>query len=332
MNPRTTTAPAAALALLLLGGCTGRVSDTALRASGHVEATEVRISSKVAGRLAALRVDEGDTVAAGTEVAKVDPVDLELALRAARADRDTADAQLRLFLAGTRPEEIAEAEAGLAQAHADLVAAGKDLERARALVERGSATAKTRDDAQARRDVAAGRADAARERLRKARAGARTEEIDAARARFAGAEARVAQLEQQLADTSVTSPLAGIVTEKVAEAGEHVAPGGTIVVVTDVRDAWLSVYVPEPDLDWIKIGQDARVVTDGGTERRGRVTFVASQAEFTPKNVQTKDERVKLVFKVKIALDNADGVFKPGMPAEAELTRAGAAPAAPAKR
>ncbi|MBK7972353.1 MAG: efflux RND transporter periplasmic adaptor subunit [Deltaproteobacteria bacterium] len=323
MKSTSSGAAVAALAITLLGGCTGRASDAALRASGHVEATEVRISSKVAGRLQALRVDEGATVAAGAEVAKVDPVDLELALGVARADRDSADAQLRLLLAGTRAEEIAEAEASLVQAQADLLAASKDLERAKALVERGSATVKARDDALARRDVAAGRADAARERLRKARAGARAEEIDAARARLAGAEARIAQLAQQLADTSVTSPLAGIVTEKIAEAGEHVAPGGTIVVVTDVRDAWLSVYVPEPDLDWIKIGQDAAVVTDGGTERRGRVTFVASQAEFTPKNVQTKDERVKLVFKVKISLENADGLFKPGMPAEAVLTRGG---------
>ncbi len=309
------------LAAVLIGGCTGKAAEGELRASGHVEATDVRVSSKVAGRLRAVRVHEGDVVDAGAEIARVDPVDVELAMRVARADRDQADAQHRLLLAGARVEEIAEARAGVAQAQADLTAAEKDLARARELLARGSATAKARDDAQARRDVAGGRADAARERLRKLETGARTEEIDAARARLAAAEARVAQLEQQLADTTVVSPLAGVVTEKVAEAGEQVAPGAPIAVLTDLSNAWLSVYVPEPDLDWIKVGQEARVRTDGGTERRGRITFVASQAEFTPKNVQTRDERVKLVFKVKITLDNADGLFKPGMPAEAVLMR-----------
>ncbi len=312
--------------LLCLNACVQGSRDPAIRASGHVEATEVRVSSKVAGHLASLEVHEGQEVPAGTVIARIDPVDDELALRAARADRDQADAQLRLLLAGSRLEDVAEAAAGVEQAQADAASAAKDLERVRALVERGSAAAKSRDDAQARNDVAAGRLDAARERWRKLKSGARPEEIDGARARLASAEARVAQLEQQLADCTVVSPLAGIVTEKIAEGGEHVTPGSPIVVVTDVRDAWLSIYVPEPDLDSIRIGQTARVRTDGGTERGGRVSFVASQAEFTPKNVQTRDERVKLVFKIKITLENADGTFKPGMPAEAVIER-GPAPA-----
>ncbi|MFN7955956.1 MAG: efflux RND transporter periplasmic adaptor subunit [bacterium] len=315
----------ALLLAALVGGCTGKAAEGELRASGHVEATEVRVSSKVAGRLAVVRVHEGDVVDAGAEIARIDPVDVELALRVARAERDQADAQHRLLLAGARVEEIAEARAGVATAQADLTSAEKDLARARELLARGSATTKARDDAQARRDVAAGRVDSARERLRRLEAGARSQELDGARARLAGAEARVAQLEQQLADTVVTSPLAGLVTEKVAEAGEQVSPGAPIAVLTDVRNAWLSVYVPEPDLDWIQVGQESLVRTDGGAERRGRVTFVASQAEFTPKNVQTRDERVKLVFKVKITLANDDGLFKPGMPAEALLTRPGRA-------
>ncbi|MFN7951802.1 MAG: ATP-binding cassette domain-containing protein [bacterium] len=105
----------------------------------------------------------------------------------------------------------------------------------------------------------------------------------------------MAQLEQQLADTVVTSPLAGLVTGEPPRPASR-SPGAPIAVLTDVRNAWLSVYVPEPDLDWIQVGQESLVRTDGGAERRGRVTFVASQAEFTPKNVQTRDERVKLVF------------------------------------
>jgi HlyD family secretion protein len=91
------------------------------------------------------------------------------------------------------------------------------------------------------------------------------------------------------------------------------------VVVTDLAKPWLTVYVAEPDLGRIKLGAPAEVVTDGGEKRPGKVIFIASQAEFTPKNVQTRDERVKLVYRVKIGLDNADGLFKPGMPAEARF-------------
>jgi HlyD family secretion protein len=90
-------------------------------------------------------------------------------------------------------------------------------------------------------------------------------------------------------------------------------------VVTDLATPWLTVYVDEPDLDRLRLGQEAEVTTDGGETRRGRISYIASAAEFTPRNVQTRDERVKLVFKVKIALPNEDGLFKPGMPAEARL-------------
>jgi HlyD family secretion protein len=114
-----------------------------------------------------------------------------------------------------------------------------------------------------------------------------------------------------------------VVTRKLSEEGELMAPRTGIVVVTDLAHAWLNAYISEPDLGRIRLGQEAEVVTDDGQTRRGQVSFVASQAEFTPKNVQTRDERVKLVFRIKIALDNADGLFKPGMPAEAHLEPTG---------
>jgi len=94
------------------------------------------------------------------------------------------------------------------------------------------------------------------------------------------------------------------------------------VVVTDLPNAWLNAYVAEPDLARLRLGQEAEVTTDDGQSRKGRVSFVASRAEFTPKNVQTRDERVKLVYRIKVALENADGLFKPGMPATAHLSPA----------
>ena len=321
------TPPAAVIAALALAtACGGRALPSLLTASGHVEATDVRLSTKVPGRLASMDVREGDAVKAGQQIARLETTDLNLALQQARAERDQAGAELRLRLAGARAEDIAEVQAQLTSAEADLAGAERDLGRMQELLARGSGTTKSRDDAETRRDVLRGRLAALRQGLARLRAGSRSEEKDSARARVAAVEARIDQLEQQVKDATILSPLDGVVTQKIAEAGELLQVGSGLCVVTDLAHAWLTVYLPEADLGLIRIGQDALVVTDGGQSRKGHVTFIASKAEFTPKNVQTKDERVKLVYKVKVGLDNADGLFKPGMPAEARLTPAAATP------
>jgi HlyD family secretion protein len=317
------------LAVMLLGatilaaGCGREHTTGPIVASGHVEATEVRVSTKVAGTLEHLAVDEGSKVTAGQELARIDTTDTRLALDGARAERAQAAAELRLRLAGSREEDIRAAEAEVARAEADLDGSQKDLERMEGLLAAGSGTTKARDDARTRRDVAAATLDAVRERLRRLKAGYRREEKDAARARLRAAEARIAQLEQQLVDAVIKSPTAGVVTEKLTEEGELAARGTGLLVVTDLEDAWLNAYVSEPDLGRIRLGQEAEVVTDDGQTRKGHVSFVASTAEFTPKNVQTRDERVKLVYRIKVALENADGLFKPGMPAEVRIPPAG---------
>ncbi|MFI5183806.1 MAG: HlyD family secretion protein [Vicinamibacteria bacterium] len=321
---RTLSAGTLAAVSLLSSGC-GQGSDpSVIVASGHVEATDVRISTKVSGRLEAFAIQEGDRITLGQELARLDTTDPRLALRQAKADRDQAAAELRLRLAGARKEDIAELEAQAANVASDLDGAQKDLDRMQGLLDRGSGTTKARDDAKVRRDMAAHRLEAARESLARMKAGSRAEEIDAARARMAATEARVAQLEQQIQDGVVASPVSGVVTEKIAEQGELLQVGSGLCVITDLADAWLTVYISETDMGRIRIGQDAVVRTDEKEPqtRTGKVTFIASKAEFTPKNVQTRDERVKLVFRVKIGLDNRDGLFKPGMPAEARLQAA----------
>jgi HlyD family secretion protein len=308
--------------LLSLAACHREAKDpNLLVASGHVEATDVRISTKIAGRLETLRLQEGDKIQAGEELGRIDTTDIALALRQAHADRDQAAAELALRVAGPAQEDIAQARAQVAQAQADLEGARKDLDRMQGLLDSGSGTTKSRDDAKTRRDMAAARHKAAEEALARLLAGSRREEIAASRARVASVDARIAQLEQQMRDAVVVSPVGGVVTEKIAEAGELLQAGAGLCVITDLADAWLTVYVGEPDLGRIRVGQQADVATDDGQARKGTITFVSSQAEFTPKNVQTRDEREKLVYKVKIGLDNHDGLFKPGMPAEARLRR-----------
>lgn len=310
---------AALLAALALGACRRGADPSLIMASGHVEATDVRVSTKVAGRVEAFPVQEGDAVTAGQELAHLETTDLKLALRQAEAERDQAAAELRLRRAGARVEDIKEMEAQVQSTRADLEGAQRDLDRMQGLLDRGSGTQKARDDARTRRDVIAARLAAMEQALQRLRAGNRPEEIESARARVAAVEARIAQLQQQVEETRITSPLAGVVTDKIAEAGELLQVGSPLAVVTDLRTPWLTVYVAEPDLGRIRLGQEAEVVTDGGQKRTGKITFIAAEAEFTPKNVQTRDERVKLVYKVKLGLPNGDQLFKPGMPAEARL-------------
>jgi HlyD family secretion protein len=323
----------ASLSMLVLAGLAVgcRKGDTAgeIRASGHVEATEVRLSTKIAGTVASFPVAEGDRVTAEQEVARIDDTDVRLAIAAARAERGQAAAELDLRRAGSRPEDVKEAEAQYERAESELQGARLDFDRMEGLLASGSGTAKARDDARARRDAAAANVRAAGERVARLRAGFRKEEIDGARARVEAADARLAQLEQQLKDAVIQSPVAGVLSEKLVERGELAARGTALAVVTDVDRPWLTIYLPEPHLGRIRLGQEAEVVTDSGQTRAARVTFISAQAEFTPKNVQTPDERAKLVYRVKLGLENQDGVFKPGMPAEARLRPAAVEAARP---
>lgn len=310
---------AVAAAAAFSAACRSDKDPSQIVASGHVEATDVRISAKVPGRLQALKVQEGDAVAAGQELAHIDTTDLRLALQQAKAEREQAGAELRLRLAGARKEDVAELLAQIRSVEADLEGAQKDLDRMQGLLDSGSGTAKARDDARARRDSLAARLQAMRQALARLRAGFRQEEIDAARARVSATAAKIAQLEQQVADATVKSPLSATVTEKVAEPGELLQAGAPLLVLTNLKQPWLTVYVGALDLPKLRLGQEAEVTTDDGQARKGAITYIASQAEFTPKNVQTRDERVKLVYKVKLGLPNEDGLFKPGMPAAARF-------------
>ena len=306
-----------------------------VRVSGHVEATEVQVAAEVGGRLIELRVAEGDRVAAGAIVANLDTRDVELQIDRARAERKAADAQVRLLLAGARPEEIRQAEAQVDSAsaevagvEAELRAAEVDLERFEALLGANAGSQKQRDDARARVEVARARERGARDRVRAARetvarlqSGARPEEVQAAQARVASVDAQLAVLEKMRTDAVVVAPIGGIVTQTLSDAGEMVAPRMPILVITDMDSAWANLFVPEPFMSIVSLGQALDVVTDAGDRVPGTVTFISPQAEFTPRNVQTADERSKLVYRIKVAVDNSAGVLKQGMPVDAELRR-----------
>lgn len=311
-----------ALLFCMTAGCRDVADPGVIEANGYVEATEVRLSTKLGGTLVMVALKEGNTVETGDDVARVDTVDLELRLASARAGSALAEAELQLKRNGYQKEDIAAARAELGRAEAELTAAQRDLDRFQGLLDVGSGTEKSRDDALARRDISARTVEAARQRLAKLAAGFRREEIQAAEARLASADAAAAILEQQIRDATVISPVSGVVTESLVEQGELVPAGTVLAMITDLSDVWLTAYVAEPDLGRIRLDQEAEVVTDDGQQRKGRVSWINPRAEFTPKNVQTRDERVKLVYRIKIRLENDDGLFKPGMPALARLRAA----------
>lgn len=325
---------AAVVVAAFAGACKKPPPADRVRATGQVEATDVQVGAPVGGRLLELRVGEGDHVKAGDVIARLDSADAELALARIKAERDQASAQLRLLVAGARPEDIRQAEAQRATAEADgraadveVKAAEADVERFEALLASNSGSRKQRDDAVTRRDVARARAQSARDRVTAARenvarlrAGSRREDLEAARARVAAIDAQIASWEKTIADATVTAPMTGTVSDKLADPGELLQPRAPIVVIADLEHVWANVYVDEPSVPKLRIGQQATVFTDaGGAGIAGTVSYISSKAEFTPRNVQTAEDRSKLVYRIKISVPNTSGVLKVGMPVEAEI-------------
>ena len=224
------------------------------------------------------------------------------AFEVARMQERTAKEQLALVLAGPRSDLVEAARAEVRQAR----------ERLR-LLEAGPRPDQV--------DAARAEVRAARERLALVEAGPRPGQVDTARAQLAQAEASLVQARARLADTRIEAPMDGVVLRKNLEAGATASPGTAIVTLVDPSDLWVRVYIAETDLGRVKIGQAARITVDAfpGQPFEGRVTEVASAAEFTPRNVQTQKERVNLVFRVKVAIVNPDGRLKPGMPADAVI-------------
>ncbi len=312
------------LILFSVPSCSKKEPDGQIHSSGHIEATEVRLAAKAAGKLAELPFQEGDSVRSGDTVARIDTTDTAIDLQRAEAELAATDAQLRLMLAGARAEDIQNLEAQIGRTEADLANAERDKERLEGLAARGTATVKARDDARTRVLMLTKSLAGQRAELHKAKTGARPEELDAARAQKQRAEAIVSSIRQKIADATVTAPRDGVITQRTTEPGEVLPAGAVVSVLTDIRHPWLNAYIDQPVLSRIKLGDTVKIRVDGRTQDfQGKITYVSEVAEFTPKNVQTPEERAKLVFRVKIGLDNSEGVFKPGMPADAYFQPSG---------
>jgi HlyD family secretion protein len=309
------------LLVLLLVSCGGNGNVKKIEESGTIEATEATISSQVSGKIIKIVKDEGARVAAGDTVLIIDHELLDYQLQQMEAARDIAKAQLELLIKGSRKEDILQAEEALNQAEANFSTAKSDKERMDVLYKNNAVTKKQFEDASARFDITQAQLNAAKENLKKIKNIARPEEIAQAKANYQKSEAAAASIRKNIKDCYVLAPTNGFVVKKFVELGESVSMLSSLVKVADLSKVKLVVYISEKDLGLAKLGQKVEVTVDSypGKNFTGSVIYISPEAEFTPKTIQTKDERTKLVFAVKIEIPNPSFELKTGMPADAAI-------------
>jgi HlyD family secretion protein len=311
-----------------------------LTLSGNIEAHESLVSFKVAGRIVDLPVEEGQRVQQGALLARLEDADFKQKVRIDEASVRVRQSNLALTLAGTRQQELKASQQAMIDAQADLEEKKLDNDRAQQLFAKDEVSAQDRDLAATALKRADATFKAAQQRYNEAIEGSRREDIAIAQANLNEASASLGLSRVNLDYTVLHAPSTGVITVRQAELGEVVAPGTPVVTLADLDHIWLRAYIAETELGRIHWGQDATITTDTypGKQYHGRISFIAPDAEFTPKSVQTYQERVTLVYRIKIDIDNPNHELKPGMPADAHIDLAAASaatqnpPAQPAKQ
>jgi HlyD family secretion protein len=291
-------------------------------ASGTVEATEADLGFQAPGRIERIAVLEGDRAVAGQELAWLDRIELQARRQAAEAQAEAARAMLAELERGFRAEEIAQGRAALRAAEQRVSDARRDLDRARRLFDGGAVSQQTLDRAETAYELAMADLESVQEALQILETGPRQERIAAQRAALAQAEATVAQIDATLDFAVVRAPFDGLITVRHREPGETVAAGIPVLTLMNPDDRWVRIYVRADEVGRINIGHPATITGDAYPDRtyEGRVVFIANEAEFTPRNVQTTKERVKLVYRVKVQIVGDPGFdLKPGLAADVRL-------------
>jgi len=307
---------------LALSACGRRGGGKDLVASGTVEATEAQLGFPATGRIDSVSVREGDRVTRGQKLAVLDSAETESRLEEARAHAQAMRAALTELERGSRPEEVAQARATLDAADAQHDDAVRNLERTKRLLEGGAVSQEALDEAVTREQMTKSEQDHAAEQLTLMKKGPRQERIAQQRALTEQAEAQARTLEAVISNLTILSPMNGVVTVRHREPGEITPAGSPVVTVMDPQDRWVSIYVSEDRIGQVKLDAGATLTADSFPKKKyqGKVESIASEAEFTPKNVQTTEERVKLVYEVKVRIEGDEGLdLKPGMPADVRL-------------
>ena len=292
-----------------------------LTLSGNIEAHESLVGFKVAGRIVELPIEEGQQVEQGVLLARLEDADYKQRVRVDEAGVRVRESNLALALAGTREQEVKATQQSMLETQADLEQKKLDSDRAQRLFAKDEVSGQDRDLAATAVKRTQAVFQAAQQHYNQALEGSRREDIAIAHANVQAANATLGLSRVNLDYTILRSPSAGVITVRQAELGEVVSPGSPVVTLSDLDHIWLRAYIAETDLGRIHWGQDAAVTTDTypGKQYHGRISFISSSAEFTPKSVQTYKERVTLVYRIKIDIDNSNHELKPGMPADANI-------------
>ncbi len=309
-----------ALSYIVSFGCSSKYEGK-MESSGILEAVEVNVSSKVSGQILKIKVQEGDAVVKGDTLALIDNETQQLILQQMQAGVDLAEAQYRLLLNGARSEDINAAEENVRQAESSFQTAKSDIDRIKELFATNSVSKKQFEDAGSRLIITQAQYNSAKQNLQKLHRFARPEDLSAAKARVDQAKAQMNLTRKQIVDSYIIAPISGTITYKPVEEGELIGTGTTIARISRLEKVELMIYVHETELGKVKIGSHADVVIDTYPDKNysATVIYISPVAEFTPRNVQTKDERTKLVYGVKLEVENTSGELKSGMPADAYL-------------
>lgn len=300
-------------------------AETGLVAAGTVEATETQLGFQSAGRIESLGPREGESVQAGAVMGQLDRAEMMARREQAQAQLASAQALLREMQSGFRSEEVAQGRAALDAATQKLADARRDVERAKKLFEGGAVGAESLDKARMALDVTSSQREQASQQLRILQTGTRREKIEVQQALVAQAQAAIKPIDVALSNMVIHAPTDGIVTLRHREPGETVGPGAPVYTLMNPAERWVRIYMPENRIGQVQLGAKAGIATDSfpGKTYPGEVVYIASQAEFTPKTVQTTEERVKLVYAVKVRVSGDAGFeLKPGMPADVRLDSA----------
>ncbi|NEX19664.1 HlyD family efflux transporter periplasmic adaptor subunit [Thiorhodococcus mannitoliphagus] len=298
---------------------------------GNIDVRLVNLAFEIEGRIAEIAVSEGASVTAGEQVARLDTRRLLLARDVAKAQVDAQRSELDKLIAGVRPEEIQKLRADLEAARAEATRTKRHAKRAKELAERKLVSPQEDEDAQTSAKAAEARAGAVQAGLDLALAGTRQEEIAAAKARLAAVDGDLANAQVNLDDAVLRAPASGIVQSRILEPGDMASPSRPVLTLALTEPLWARVYLAEPDLGRVKQGQPAAVYSDSFPDKAyaGWIGYIAPSAEFTPKNVQTTEQRADLVYQARVFVCNPRGELRQGMPVTVKIDLEAAAQIAP---
>lgn len=298
-----------------------------LELHGNVDVRQVSLAFEGSGRISEILVEEGDVVKTGAVIARLDTRTLALQAEQATAMIEVQEQGLRRVRSGPRVQEVEQARSRLAAAQAEQSRAQQDLTRLQGISSKTQGRGVSKQDldrADSAVQTTAARTDEAREAVRLLEAGSRVEDIGTATAQVKASRAQLALLQHQIELGELKAPVDAVVRSRLLEPGDMATPQRPVLTLALTQPKWVRVYVSEPDLGKVRPGQSARVLTDSQPNAlTGKVSFIASTSEFTPKSVETKELRTSLVYEVRILVEDGADVLRLGQPVTVQLSTGG---------